>query len=305
LGDVDKARNENVISDGKSTFLSIISQKIISLSFLVFIYQKSSSYLNSTYKKLRKYKNSNFVLSQEFCKVCNHYMKFILGKKIGMTQVFLQNGLVVPVTKVQAGPCQIVAVNEDVKNGVKAVQIGFDETKESRLAKPQVGHLKDLDKVRNLRNFKIENSASVKRGDTITVDTFIVGDKVQVVGESKGKGFAGVVKRHHFRGGPASHGHKDNLRMPGSIGAGGVQRVFKGMRMGGRMGGDRITIKNLEIVEVHPENGEIYIKGAVPGGRNALLLISAEGELKLAENAMVAAVAAPEEQVAAVEQINQ
>lgn len=208
-------------------------------------------------------------------------MKFILGKKIGMTQVFLPSGMVVPVTKIQAGPCQIIAVKENTQNGIKAVQIGFGETKESRLSKPELGHLKDLDKVRNLRDFTIEKTSSVKRGDTITVETFVPGDKVQVVGESKGKGFAGVVKRHHFRGGPASHGHKDNLRMPGSIGAGGVQRVFKGMRMGGRMGGDRVTIKNLEIVEVHPENGEIYIKGAVPGGRNALLLISGEGELKL------------------------
>lgn len=218
-------------------------------------------------------------------------MKFILGKKIGMTQVFLPNGVVVPVTKVQAGPCQIAEVRTDKKNGVKAVQIGFDETKETRLAQPQVGHLKDLDKVRNLRDFKIENNAEVKRGDTITVETFIVGDKVLVVGESKGKGFAGVVKRHHFRGGPASHGHKDNLRMPGSIGAGGVQRVFKGMRMGGRMGGDRVTIKNLEIVEVHPDTNELYIKGAVPGGRNALLLISADGELKLKSVEAVAPVA--------------
>jgi large subunit ribosomal protein L3 len=208
-------------------------------------------------------------------------MKFILGKKIGMTQVFLPSGAVVPVTKIQAGPCQIVAIKENTQNGIKAVQIGFGEVKESRLSKPERGHLKDLDAVRNLRDFTIEKESSVKRGDTITVDTFVPGDKVQVVGESKGKGFAGVVKRHHFRGGPASHGHKDNLRMPGSIGAGGVQRVFKGMRMGGRMGGDRVTIKNLEIVEVHPENGEIYIKGAVPGGRNALLLISGEGELKL------------------------
>ena len=204
-----------------------------------------------------------------------------------MTQVFLPNGLVVPVTKVQAGPCQIVEVKEkNKKNGLKAVQIGFDETKESRLARPQIGHLKDLDKVRNLKDFKIETDAPVQRGDTITVETFTVGDKVAVVGESKGKGFAGVVKRHHFRGGPASHGHKDNLRMPGTIGAGGVQRVFKDQKMAGRMGGDRVTIKNLEIVEVHPEANELYIKGAVPGGRNALLLISANGELKLKTSAV-------------------
>ncbi len=204
-----------------------------------------------------------------------------------MTQVFLLNGMVVPVTKVQAGPCQISEVKENKKNGVKSVQIGFDEVKDSRLSKPQLGHLKDLDKVRNLKDFKIEKDTLVKRGDTITVETFAVGDKVTVIGESKGKGFAGVVKRHHFRGGPASHGHKDNLRMPGTIGAGGVQRVFKGQKMGGRMGGERITIKNLEIIEVHPDTGELFIKGAVPGARNALLLISGEGELKLKTNETV------------------
>ncbi len=207
----------------------------------------------------------------------------------------MPNGLVVPVTRVQAGPCQIVEVREnDKKNGLKAVQIGFDETKETRLSQPQVGHLKDLDKVRNMKDFKIETNAQVKRGDTITVDTFIIGDKVVVVGESKGKGFAGVVKRHHFRGGPASHGHKDNLRMPGTIGAGGVQRVFKDQRMAGRMGGERITVKNLEIVEIHPEVNELYIKGAVPGGRHALLLISCEGELKFKTNQTVETVVAPE-----------
>jgi len=198
-----------------------------------------------------------------------------------MTQVFLQNGLVVPVTKVQAGPCQIIEVKENKKNGVKSVQIGFDEIKESRLAKPQLGHLKDLDKVRNLKDFKIAKDTQVKRGDTITVETFLTGDKVTVVGESKGKGFAGVVKRHHFRGGPASHGHKDNLRMPGTIGAGGVQRVFKGQKMGGRMGGERITVKNLEIIEVHPDTNELFIKGAVPGARNSLVLINGEGELQI------------------------
>lgn len=234
-------------------------------------------------------------LNQKIHSLLSLIMKFILGKKIGMTQVFLPNGVVVPVTKVQAGPCQIVEVKENVnKNGLKAVQIGFDETKEARLARPQVGHLKDLDKVRNLKDFKIETKAEVKRGDTITVETFVTGDKVVVVGESKGKGFAGVVKRHHFRGGPASHGHKDNLRMPGTIGAGGVQRVFKGQKMGGRMGGERITVKNLEIIEVHPEVNEIYIKGAVPGGRNALLLISGEGELKLQTNKAAETAIAPE-----------
>lgn len=206
-------------------------------------------------------------------------MKFILGKKIGMTQVFLENGEVVPVTKVQAGPCQIVQIKNE-KDGVKAVQIGFDEAREKSVAKPQRGHLHDLNLVKNLKDFKTD-SKEINRGDTITVETFSAGDKVTVVGQSKGKGFEGVVRRHHFHGGPASHGHKDNLRMPGAIGSGGIQRVFKGVRMAGRMGGERITVKNLQIIEVHPEVNELYIKGAVPGGRNALLAISGEGELKI------------------------
>lgn len=210
-------------------------------------------------------------------------MKFILGKKLGMTQVFLADGKVMPVTRVQAGPCQITQIkNNDNK---LAVQIGYGRVKEFRQTKPEAGHLKDLDQVRHLRDFSIEKVDNLQRGNVITVDTFAVGDTIEVTGVSKGKGFAGVVKRHHFAGGPASHGHKDNLRMPGSIGAGGVQRVFKGMRMGGRMGGDQVTIKNLEVIEVHPEVNEIYIKGAVPGGRNGLLEIFGEGELKVVKTA--------------------
>jgi large subunit ribosomal protein L3 len=170
-------------------------------------------------------------------------MKFILGKKMGMTQVFLKNGEVVPVTKVAAGPCQVVQVKHDSKNTTTALQLGFGEKKEWRLSKPQAGHLKDLAPIADLRDF-VSDQSGIDRGDVVTVETFVPGDLLNVVGTSKGKGFAGVVKRHHFRGGPASHGHKDNLRAPGSIGAGGVQRVFKGMRMAGRMGGERVTVKN-------------------------------------------------------------
>lgn len=201
-----------------------------------------------------------------------------------MTQVFMADGTVVPVTRVQAGPCTIVQVKDGTKDNAKAVQIGFGDVKEFRLNQPEAGHLKDLAPVRWLRDFAVENTSDLHRGDMITVDTFVNGDVVEVVGVSKGKGFAGVVKRHHFRGGPASHGHKDNLRMPGSIGAGGVQRVFKGMRMGGRMGGDQVTVKNLKIVEVHPETNEIYIKGAVPGARNGFLMILGEGTLQTKKN---------------------
>ncbi len=208
-------------------------------------------------------------------------MKFILGKKLGMTQIFLDSGEVVPVTKVEAGPCQIVQVKDGVKDNAVAIQIGFGKKRDFRMSKPEAGHLKDLEPVQLLKDFGMEKVENVERGDVITVETFAVGDKVAVIGTSKGKGFAGVVKRHHFRGGPASHGHKDNLRAPGSIGAGGVQRVFKGMRMAGRMGSDRVTVKNLEVMAVNPTANELYIKGAVPGGRNAFLIISGEGELQV------------------------
>jgi large subunit ribosomal protein L3 len=198
-----------------------------------------------------------------------------------MTQVFLPNGEVVPVTKIKAGPCVVVQVKDGEKDNQKAIQIGFGEKKEFRLKKPQAGHLKGLSPVRFLKDFALDKVENIEKGDFIAVDTFVSGDVVDVVGFSKGRGFAGVVKRHHFRGGPASHGHKDNLRMPGSIGAGGVQRVFKGMRMGGRMGGEQVTIKNLEIVEVNPQDNILYIKGAVPGGRNGLIIIKGQGDLKI------------------------
>ncbi len=198
-----------------------------------------------------------------------------------MTQVFLSTGEVVPVTRVVAGPCQVVQVKTQEKENATALQIGIGNAKSFRVKKPQAGHLKDLEMSAALKDFGIEKVDGIERGDIITVETFGTGDKVSVIGTSKGKGFAGVVKRHHFRGAPASHGHKHDLRAPGSIGAGGVQRVFKGMRMAGRMGGERVTVKNLEIVEVHPATNELYIKGAVPGGRNALLMISGEGELKI------------------------
>ncbi|PIT88462.1 MAG: 50S ribosomal protein L3 [Candidatus Magasanikbacteria bacterium CG10_big_fil_rev_8_21_14_0_10_36_32] len=208
-------------------------------------------------------------------------MKFILGKKICMTQVFSPTGEVVPVTKVQAGPCQITQIKIGGNKQQSAVQLGFNEVKAFRLKKPQAGHLKDLRPVRVLHDFSVDKIGDWQRGDDVTVSTFDVGDVVEVIGISKGKGFAGVVKRHHFAGGPASHGHKDNLRAPGSIGAGGVQRVFKGMRMAGRMGGQQVTVKNLEIVQVNPSENEILVKGALPGGRNATVIIIGPGELKV------------------------
>lgn len=199
-------------------------------------------------------------------------MKFILGKKIEMSQKFKEDGTVVPVTLISAGPCKVTQVKTKEKDGVNAVQIGFDIAK--KLNKPEAGHLKDLENFRHLIEIAIEKPEEYSRGQEIKISVLAPGEKVQVVGTSRGMGFAGVVKRHHFRGGPASHGHKDNLRMPGSIGAGGVQRVFKGVRMAGRMGGERVTIKNLEVVEVDEQNNVLALKGAVPGKRGAIVLIS-------------------------------
>ncbi len=194
-------------------------------------------------------------------------MKFILAKKIEMSQVVRPDGTVVPVTLLQAGPCVVTQVKDEPTDGYKAVQVGFLEAK--RLAKPQEGHLKDLPKLRTLREFRVDDVASVKRGDTIEASAFAAGDVVDVTGTSKGKGFQGVVKRHHFHGHPKSHGHKDQERMPGSSGAGGLQHVLKGTKKPGRMGGDTVTVKNLEIVDVR--DGVLAVKGAVPGARNAIL----------------------------------
>lgn len=208
-------------------------------------------------------------------------MKCILGTKIGMTQVFKADGTVVPVTRVQSGPCTVTQVKTKAKDGVDAIQVGFGSQKNFRLNKAEQGHLKDLATVRFMRDFALDGQ-ELKRGDTFGVKTFVPGDKVQVVGISKGKGFQGVVKRHGFRGAAKTHGHKHDLRAPGSIGAGGVQRVFKGMRMAGHMGMDQVTVKNLEIVEILPETNEILIKGAIPGARGSLVAISTdEGKIEI------------------------
>lgn len=210
-------------------------------------------------------------------------MKFILGTKKGMTQVFREDGRVVPVTRVQAGPCVVTQVKTKDKDRVNAVQIGFGDQKMFRLTKAGQGHLKGLEAVRHMRDIATGDSVhNLNRGDVFTVNTFEKGDKIQVTGTSKGKGFQGVVKRHGFSGSLKTHGHKDQHRMPGSIGATGPARVFKGTRMGGRMGGDQVTVKNLEVVGIDPENNELLIKGAVPGARGGLLIIKTDdGEIKV------------------------
>ena len=211
-------------------------------------------------------------------------MKFIIAKKIEMTQRFKDDGTVVPVTLLQAGPCVITQVRTQETDGYDAVQVGFEE--DAKPNKPAKGHAKAAgDKAfRTVREFRLEKAGDLKAGDTLEAGQFEPGDFVKVQGESKGKGFQGVVRRHHFRGGPAHHGHKDNLRMPGSIGSGGMQRVFKGLRMGGHMGTDTVTIRNLEIIDIDAKTGVIAVKGAVPGARGAVLLVVGGHKKKLSWN---------------------
>ncbi len=199
-------------------------------------------------------------------------MKFLLGYKNKMTQVFTEDGTVVPVTIVKTGELTITQVKNKEKDGYDAVQVGFGERSEKNLNKPQREALKDLGAFAVLKEFRVEGG-TYQRGDKIGVDTFQKGDVVNVSGVSKGKGFQGVVKRHNFAGGPKSHGQKHSLRAPGSIGSTGPQRVFKGKKMAGRMGTDRITVKNLEIVDIDADNNLIMIKGALPGRPGTLLEI--------------------------------
>ena len=204
-------------------------------------------------------------------------MKFLLGTKIGMTQLFADDGAVIPVTLVAAGPVTVTQVKTSERNGYAAVQVGAGERR--GVAKPMKGHLSGLRNFRWLREFSPGEEA-FERGQTFDVSVFASGDLVTVRGISKGKGFAGVVKRHGFRGGWASHGAKHSLRQPGSIGASWPERVRKGMRMAGRMGHERVTIKNLEVVHVDPAQHILALKGAVPGARGTLLLIDGSQNAK-------------------------
>lgn len=194
-------------------------------------------------------------------------MKFILGKKIGMTQIFKGDN-VIPATLIESGPNFVVQVKTKEKDGYVAVQLGFGAKKEKNIRKPQRGH----SPLRWLKEFRVDET-ELKPGDKIDIDTFAPGDKVNVIAISKGKGFQGVVKRHGFHGGPKSHGQKDRHRAPGSIGASWPQHVIKGMKMAGRMGGVKVTVKNLEVVEIDKENNLIAVKGAVPGRRGTLVMI--------------------------------
>jgi len=203
-------------------------------------------------------------------------MKGILGKKVGMTQVFGEDGQIIPVTLIEAGPCYVTQKKTQEKDGYTAIQIGFSETSKKHINKPEAGHLKkaNVSNLKYLREIRVKDHSDFELGQAINVGVFEVGGFVDVSGTSKGKGFAGVVKRHGFAGGPKTHGQSDRHRAPGSIGAGTTPgHVFKGMRMPGRMGGDRITVSNLEVVIVDPGRNLLAIRGAVPGAKNGLLFI--------------------------------
>ncbi|MCK4723221.1 MAG: 50S ribosomal protein L3 [Dehalococcoidia bacterium] len=199
----------------------------------------------------------------------------IVGRKIGMTQLFQDGGEVV-VTAVEAGPCFVTQIKTEAKDGYDAVQVGFGEAK--RLNSAQKGHLKDVGRFKYLREFDMEDIESAQVGQKLDVDMFKSGDLVDVTGTSKGKGFAGVVKRYHFAGGPKTHGQSDRHRAPGSIGAGtNPGRVLKGTRMAGHMGNRRVTVRNLKVIDVDLARHLILVEGAVPGSNKGLLLIKKAG----------------------------
>lgn len=204
-------------------------------------------------------------------------MKGIIGKKVGMTQIFDESGSVIPVTVIEAGPCYVTQVRNGETDGYVAVQLGFTETRPQRLTKGQLGHLRrnNLPALRYLREFRVKDGETdVEEGQEIKADVFEKGERVDVIGISKGRGFAGTIKRHGFHRGPKTHGQSDRERAPGSIGAGSTPgRVIKGLRMGGRMGNDRVTMQNLEVVVVDPERNLIAVRGSVPGANGGIVLI--------------------------------
>lgn len=199
-------------------------------------------------------------------------MKFILGEKIEMSQIFDEDGNVIPITLIQAEPNIVLQTKTKEKDGYGAVQVGFGTKKSKNIKKAQKAHFKELGNFRYVREFR-NNDEGLERGNKIGVSIFQEGDIVKVSGTSKAKGFQGVVKRHGFHGAPASHGTKHALREPGSIGATWPQRVIKGRRMAGRMGGERVTIRNLKITKIDAENNMIAVNGAVPGRRGSLVEI--------------------------------
>jgi large subunit ribosomal protein L3 len=207
--------------------------------------------------------------------------KGLIGRKVGMTQVFDDAGVAFPVTVIEAGPCYVTQVKTEDKDGYSSVQIGYDEVKPKRLTRGQLGHLKrnDLPPLKVLREFRTK-SPDVTEGDTLKVDVFEKGERVDIVGTSKGRGFAGVVKRYHFAGGPRTHGQSDRLRAPGSLGSGTTPgRVWKGKRGPGRMGNERVTSANVRVVLVDPERNILAVDGSVPGPKGGMVVIKSARKL--------------------------
>lgn len=205
-------------------------------------------------------------------------MKGIIGKKVGMTQLFDDAGTVVPVTVIEAGPCYVTQVKTKDVDGYDAVQLGYQEVAERKLSKGQKGHLEKAGtpKVRRLREFRAQEPVELALGDVLKADVFADGDFVDVTGISKGRGFAGVVKRHGFAGGPKTHGQSDRHRAPGSSGAGtSPGHTFPGLRGPGHMGDERVTVQNLKVALVDAERNLIAVKGAIPGPRGGLVIVRA------------------------------
>ncbi len=204
-------------------------------------------------------------------------MKGIIGKKVGMTQIFDENGNVIPVTVIEAGPCYVTQIRSGERDGYAAVQLGFGDTKPQRLTKGELGHLRrnNLPALRHLREFRLKNGElDVEEGQQLKVDVFAKGERVDIIGTSKGRGFAGTIKRHHFHRGPKTHGQSDRERAPGSVGSTTTPgRTYKGQRMAGRMGGDRVTAENLEVVVIDPERNLLAVRGSVPGANDGIVVI--------------------------------
>jgi len=203
-------------------------------------------------------------------------MRGILGKKVGMTRIFDEKGEIIPVTIIEAGPCYVTQLKNTEHDGYEAMQLGFEEVKPKKLTRPEMQHLrkKDLPPLRHLREFRLKADEEYAEGQKITVDIFEVGEMVDVVGVSKGRGFAGGMKRHGFHGGPATHGQSDRQRSPGAISSGTTPgRVYKGLRMAGHMGDARVTAQSLKVVMVDPERNLLAVRGGVPGAKDGLLLI--------------------------------
>lgn len=203
-------------------------------------------------------------------------LKGLIGKKIGMSQIFDERGVAYPVTLIEAGPCYVTQVRRPETEGYSAVQLGFGETHPKKLTGGELGHLKgaNLPPLRFLREFRTKD-LDVTIGDVVKADVFTVGERVDVVGTSKGKGFAGGVKRYHFAGGPKTHGQSDRHRAPGSNGSGTTPgRVYRGSRRPGHMGDERVTSQSLKVVLVDPERNLIGVHGAVPGSKGGLVIIN-------------------------------